>query len=251
MNSRTINTQSLISNSRTLNPSEGITNRADSGPTGPYNLRIRNQNTQSPILKSKTINNKSKKVKKKLKMNNRNQVRVTTKHNPKEIIDIRNAPDQGGRRGAGTPSTPQEGTQMNNQNSTMDKERTWSIEIIGEVDRSNKDSNDLSMTRDEEETRQDIGEERDTETETDIDMNDLVLINKIYRKYVRNPKEPEVGGEDIDLEVLLVNSLKINAGKIQEITDSFLQDKDHISISRAARYLRGAPPPGQRQTIFF
>ena len=47
---------------------------------------------------------------------------------------------------------------------------------------------------------------------------------------MRDPKEPEVGGEEIDLEVLLVNSLKINAGKIQEITDGFLVEKEYISI---------------------
>ena len=93
--------------------------------------------------------------------------------------------------GASTPSAPQEGTQMINQGNTLEEERTWNMEIIGEVDRNNEDIDNISMTRDEEETRQNIREERDRETNTDL--NDLVLINKIYRKYVRNPKEPEVG----------------------------------------------------------
>ena len=80
---------------------------------------------------------------------------------------------------------------MINQGNTLEEERTWNMEIIGEVDRNNEDIDNISMTRDEEETRQNIREERDRETNTDL--NDLVLINKIYRKYVRNPKEPEVG----------------------------------------------------------
>ena len=41
--------------------------------------------------------------------------------------------------------------------------------------------------------------------ETDIDINNISLVNRIYRKYVKNPKEPEVGGEEIDLEILLIN----------------------------------------------
>ena len=61
-------------------------------------------------------------------------------------------------------------------------------------------------------------------------MNDIEQINRVYRKYVREPKDPEVGGEDIDLEVLLVNSLRINAEKVQEIVDSFLIEKEYISI---------------------
>ena len=35
---------------------------------------------------------------------------------------------------------------------------------------------------------------------------------------------------EIDLELLLVNSLKINAGKVQEVIDEFLLGKTYISI---------------------
>ena len=97
------------------------------------------------------------------------------------------------------------------------------------MNKENEATNESIRSRNEEETtRYDIEETQDSNTE--IDINDIILINKIYKKYIKNPKEPEVGGEDIDLEILLVNSLKINAGKIQEIVDSFLIDKEYISI---------------------
>ena len=40
--------------------------------------------------------------------------------------------------------------------------------------------------------------------------------------------DPEVG--KIDLDILLINSLTINVGKVQEITDTFLIDKTYIRI---------------------
>ena len=61
-------------------------------------------------------------------------------------------------------------------------------------------------------------------------MNNISLVNRIYREYVKNPKGLEAGMEEIDLEIMLVNSLKINAGKIQEIVDCFLIEKEYISI---------------------
>ena len=40
--------------------------------------------------------------------------------------------------------------------------------------------------------------------------------------------DPDIG--DINLEIILVNSLKIDAGKVQEVTDAFLIDTKYISI---------------------
>ena len=40
--------------------------------------------------------------------------------------------------------------------------------------------------------------------------------------------DPELG--KIDLEILLINSLTINVGKVQEITDTFLVNKKYISM---------------------
>ena len=132
--------------------------------------------------------------------------------------------------GTDTPSAPQMGTQKDYQNNTADKERTWSMKITGEAVRDVMEINERNETRRDEENEQSIRVETDRATETEIDINDLAQVNRIYRKYVKDPKEPEVGGEEIDLEVLLVNSLKINAEKIQEITDSFLVEKEYISI---------------------
>ena len=40
----------------------------------------------------------------------------------------------------------------------------------------------------------------------------------------------QVGKSMMNVEILLINSLKINIGKVQEITDGFLIDKEYISI---------------------
>ena len=42
--------------------------------------------------------------------------------------------------------------------------------------------------------------------------------------------DPEAGV--IDLEILLVNSLKIKAAKVQEVADAFLINKEHISCGK-------------------
>ena len=49
-------------------------------------------------------------------------------------------------------------------------------------------------------------------------------------RYVKKVKsiDPEIG--DKDLEIMLVNSLKIDARKVQEVPDVFLIDKKYISI---------------------
>ena len=62
------------------------------------------------------------------------------------------------------------------------------------------------------------------------DLNNTTLINNLYKKYVKAPKGLEEGIGEVDLEIMLVNSLKINASKIQEIIDGFLIDKTYISI---------------------
>ena len=62
------------------------------------------------------------------------------------------------------------------------------------------------------------------------DMNNISLLNRVYKRYVKDPKEIEEGIGEVDLEIMLVNSLKINAGKVQEIIDSFLINKTYISI---------------------
>ena len=54
--------------------------------------------------------------------------------------------------------------------------------------------------------------------------------NSTTYKYIRKVKiiDPELG--KIDLEILLINSLTINVGKVQEVTDAFLINKEYISI---------------------
>ena len=127
---------------------------------------------------------------------------VTCKHNPKIIMDMEEY------------MSNSEGK----ENNTNNEEKTWEIGIIGLAEEENLTPNvDTGENEGEQETRD----------ETDIEINDIEQVNKIYRKYVKEPKDPEVGGEDIDLEVLLVNSLRINAGKIQEITDSFLIERGY------------------------
>merc|ERR1711888_87854 len=56
------------------------------------------------------------------------------------------------------------------------------------------------------------------------------MISRIYKKYLREPKEPKVEKSMMSVEILLINSLKISIGKIQEITDGFLIDKEYVSI---------------------
>ena len=59
---------------------------------------------------------------------------------------------------------------------------------------------------------------------------DLQEAKRLHNIYVKRVKliDPELG--KIDLEVILINSLVINAGKVQEITDTFIMDKTYISI---------------------
>ena len=65
---------------------------------------------------------------------------------------------------------------------------------------------------------------------TEDDINNIPMMNNLYKKYVRNPKSISTEVGEIDLEVMLVNSLKINVSKVQEIIDGFLIEKDYISL---------------------
>ena len=71
---------------------------------------------------------------------------------------------------------------------------------------------------------------QEDEDNTDININNISMMNNLYKRYVKNPKGIDTEAGEVDLEVMLVNSLKINAGKVQEIIDSFLIEKDYISI---------------------
>ena len=100
--------------------------------------------------------------------------------------------------GEESPIEPIKELNAEDRKSMTEDERTWNINIIGEAD------NRVTEVNEENEVNEQI--------ETEIDINDLEQVNRIYRKYLKDPKEPEVGGEEIDLEILLINSLK----KIQE-----------------------------------
>merc|ERR1711874_870614 len=51
---------------------------------------------------------------------------------------------------------------------------------------------------------------------------------KLFKKNSNiNPKIDDMVPEGTDLEILLINSCKINAVKVQEIVESFIKGKDH------------------------
>ena len=56
------------------------------------------------------------------------------------------------------------------------------------MNKENEATNESMRSRNEEETtRHDIEETQDSNTE--IDINDIMLINKIYKKYIKNPQK--------------------------------------------------------------
>ena len=55
--------------------------------------------------------------------------------------------------GAGTPSAPQMGTQIDYQDDMTNEERTWSLEIIGEANKDVMETNERNETRREEENK--------------------------------------------------------------------------------------------------
>ena len=69
------------------------------------------------------------------------------------------------------------------------------------------------------------------EVEGDVEeIDNPVMIQRIYRKYLGIPKDVGVEKSTMNTEILLINSLKINIGKLQEITDGFLINKSYTSI---------------------
>ena len=82
-------------------------------------------------------------------------------------------------------------------------ENTWDIVITEEAEKKVSEENTVE-----------IEEEQGEEEEAEIEINDLVQVNRVYRKYLKKTKEPDVRGEELNLELLLINSLKINMGKL-------------------------------------
>ena len=93
--------------------------------------------------------------------------------------------------GADTPHVPQSrDTQTQNPDISSEEERTFNLEVIGEVNRKNEATNEIITSRDEGEiTRHRIEEAQDSETE--IDMNDIMLVNRIYKKYIKKNKKKQ------------------------------------------------------------
>ena len=79
------------------------------------------------------------------------------------------------------PWSPEQGHTRKNCDKTLEEELTFNIEIIGEVNKENEATNESIRSRNEEETsRYDIEETQDSNTE--IDINDIILKYKIYKK---------------------------------------------------------------------
>ena len=58
------------------------------------------------------------------------------------------------------------------------------------MNKENEATNESMRSRNEEETtRHDIEKTQDSNTE--IDINDIMLINKIYKKYIKNTKKKQ------------------------------------------------------------
>ena len=110
---------------------------------------------------------------------------------------------------------------------STNEERTFNLSIRGEANTANR-STPQRRTQTPERNQRD--QETPEASNISNDMNDIQLLNRVYRKYVKNPKGIEEGTGDVDLEIMLINSLKINAGKVQEIIDSFLINNTYISV---------------------
>ena len=94
--------------------------------------------------------------------------------------------------GADTPHVPQSrDTQTQNPDISSEEERTFNIEIIGEVNKKNEATNETITSRDEGEITSHRTEEAQ-DSETEIDMNDIMVVNRIYKKYTKNPKKKQM-----------------------------------------------------------
>ena len=110
-------------------------------------------------------------------------------------------------------------------------EETWEIRIEEGKDTILSEENPIIEEEIAEINREELEERDILEEEGEIEeIDNPIMINRLYKKYLREPKDPEVGEDMINVEILLINSLKISIGKLQEITDGFLVDKEYISI---------------------
>ena len=161
----------MIENNRRVIPKDRIIRTQDSIPYNRINQQRNRDKKENEIKRdgdgrreeyknrevsnSLIVNGKTRKRKEKV----RRLLRVTHKHNPRIIMDIEDY------------MSSNEGE----ENNTSNKEKTWELEIIGGADEENLAPNvDISEREGEQETG----------IETDIDINDIEQINKIYRKYV-------------------------------------------------------------------
>ena len=62
----------------------------------------------------------------------------------------------------------------------------------------------------------------DSHPSRDTQRNQNTRRDRLLKKYIRAPRGIDTSLGEINLELLLVNSLKINATKVQEVTDAFL-----------------------------
>ena len=139
---------------------------------------------------------------KKGKREKKNKLRVISKHNPQEIVDIEEIKEE------------------------EIEEKTWEIRIEERKSTEVFEENQIEEINESENEARDI-----LEIEGDLEeIDNPVMIKKIYKKYLGIPKEPGVEKSTMNTEILLINSLKINIGKIQEITDGFLINKSYTSI---------------------
>ena len=131
-----------------------------------------------------------------------NKLKVKSEHNPQEIVDIEEIREE------------------------EIEEKTWEIRI---EERKNTEVFEENQTEEIEEPENEI---RDTlEIEGDLEeIDNPVMIKKIYKKYLGIPKEVGVEESTMNTEILLINSLKINIGKLQGITDGFLINRSYTSI---------------------
>ena len=145
-------------------------------------------------MKSKTMKNQTLILDGKRRKEERKRVlKVTSSHNPQEIIDIKEKEER-----------------------DMEiAEETWEIRIEEGKDTEVSEENPTVEADREESEERDILEEGNIE-----EIDNPIMINKIYKKYLGKPKDPELEKSMMNTEILLINSLKINIGKLQEITES-------------------------------
>ena len=132
----------------------------------------------------------------------KDKLKIKSIHNPQEMVDIEEIREE------------------------EIEERTWEIRIEERESMKVLEENQVEEIEDLENEERDI-----LEVEGDVEeIDNPVMIKRIYRKYLGIPKEVGVEKSTMNTEILLINSLKINIGKLQEITDGFLINKSYTSI---------------------